>query len=57
MEEEHDKKLLSYELRENPKKSIHLVDLEFSFAINVVGSVILQDKESENKSSNNPIRR
>ncbi|KAI3449088.1 hypothetical protein Pfo_005753 [Paulownia fortunei] len=58
-EEEEDsgevKGLLSYELRENPKKSTLLVDPEFSFA---AGSVVLQDGESETESSrNNPVCR
>ncbi|CAL5331377.1 unnamed protein product [Camellia sinensis] len=60
-EEENDEKaLLSYGLRENPKKSIRLVDPEFSFAVDAAGSggsVILQDRESETESSKNPIRR
>ncbi|KAK4411246.1 Zinc finger protein ZAT9 [Sesamum angolense] len=38
------KALLSYELRENPRKSTILVDHEFS-------SVVLQDRESETESS------
>lgn len=45
-----------YELRENPKRSIRLVDPEFSFAVDA-GSVVLQDRESETESSKNPTRR
>ncbi|KAI3444732.1 hypothetical protein Pfo_001397 [Paulownia fortunei] len=47
-ESEEVKGLLSYELRENPKKSTLLVDHELSFA---AGSVVLQDRESETESS------
>ncbi|XP_044502083.1 zinc finger protein ZAT4-like [Mangifera indica] len=43
-------------LRENPKRSIRLVDSEFSFALDA-GSVVLQDRESETESSKNPTRR
>ncbi|KAL6965053.1 hypothetical protein U1Q18_036110 [Sarracenia purpurea var. burkii] len=53
---EEDKGLLSYGLRENPKKSIRLVDPEFTFAVDA-GSVVLQDRESETESSKNPVRR
>ncbi|CAL5398073.1 unnamed protein product [Camellia sinensis] len=53
-EENEEKGLLSYGLRENPKKSIRLVDPEFSFA---GSSVVLQDRESETESSKNPTRR
>lgn len=45
-----------YVLRENPKRSIRLVDPEFSFAVDA-GSVVLQDRESETESSKNPTRR
>ncbi|PSS11829.1 Zinc finger protein [Actinidia chinensis var. chinensis] len=45
---------LFYELRESPKKSIRLVDREFSFARS---EVLIQDTESETESSQNPIRR
>ncbi|BBG97364.1 C2H2-like zinc finger protein [Prunus dulcis] len=41
---------------ENPKRSIRLVDPEFSFAVDA-GSVVLQDRESETESSKNPTRR
>ncbi|PON61162.1 Zinc finger transcription factor [Parasponia andersonii] len=51
-----DEKGLYYGLRENPKRSIKLVDPEFSFAVDA-GSVILQDRESETESSKNPTRR
>ncbi|KAF3440036.1 hypothetical protein FNV43_RR18314 [Rhamnella rubrinervis] len=52
-----DEKLSAYyELRENPKRSIRLVDPEFSFAVDA-GSVVLQDRESETESSKNPTRR
>ncbi|KAK7395618.1 hypothetical protein VNO78_16182 [Psophocarpus tetragonolobus] len=45
-----------YGLRENPKRSLRLVDPEFSLAEG--SSVILQDRESENESSkNNPTRK
>ncbi|CAK7347851.1 unnamed protein product [Dovyalis caffra] len=46
-----------YGLRENPKRSIRLVDPEFSFAAVDAGSVVLQDRESETESSKNPTRR
>lgn len=55
-EEGDDEKGLYYGLRENPKRSIRLVDPEFSFAVDA-GSVILQDRESETESSKNPTRR
>ncbi|KAL5571870.1 hypothetical protein UlMin_021467 [Ulmus minor] len=55
-EEEEDEKGVCYELRENPKRSIRLVDPEFSFPIDA-GSVVLQDRESETESSKNPTRR
>ncbi|XWS35651.1 hypothetical protein CRYUN_Cryun20dG0015000 [Craigia yunnanensis] len=42
-----------YGLRENPKRSIRLVDPEFVD----VGSVVLEHTESETDSSKNPIRR
>ncbi|KAG6628611.1 zinc finger protein ZAT9-like [Carya illinoinensis] len=51
-----EEKGLCYELRENPKRSIRLVDPEFSFAVDA-GSVVLQDGESETESSKNPTRR
>ncbi|KAI4354785.1 hypothetical protein L6164_003624 [Bauhinia variegata] len=54
---EGDDKGLGYGLRENPKRSIRLVDPEFSFAVVDSGSVILQDGESETESSKNPTRR
>lgn len=59
--DEDDKGLFGYGLRENPKKSVRLVDPEFS-AFNVThdhqaGSVVLQDRESETESSRNPVRR
>lgn len=55
-EEEEEEDLLNYELRENPKRSIRLVDPEFSFPIDA-GSVVVQDSASETESSKNPIRR
>ncbi|KAM7512130.1 hypothetical protein LguiB_011005 [Lonicera macranthoides] len=55
-EEDDDKELLNYELRENPKRSIRLVDPEFSFPVDA-GSVVVQDSASETESSKNPIRR
>ncbi|XP_004306958.1 PREDICTED: zinc finger protein ZAT9 [Fragaria vesca subsp. vesca] len=55
-EEEEDEEGLYYGLRENPKRSIRLVDPEFSFAVES-GSVVLQDRESETESSKNPTRR
>lgn len=57
-EGEEDDKGLSYGLRENPKRSIRLVDPEFSFAAPENGSsILLQDRESETESSkNNPTR-
>ncbi|XP_020208807.1 zinc finger protein ZAT9 [Cajanus cajan] len=57
-QDDDDDKALCYGLRENPKRSIRLVDPEFSFAAADTGSVILQDRESETESSkNNPTRR
>ncbi|KAM2695647.1 hypothetical protein EV1_040123 [Malus domestica] len=56
--EEEDDDMI-YGLRENPKRSIKLVDPEdpeFSFAAHA-GSVVLQDRESETESSKNPTRR
>ncbi|KEH16508.1 putative transcription factor C2H2 family [Medicago truncatula] len=53
-----DEKGLNYGLRENPKRSIRLVDQEFSFPQVDTSSVILQDIESETESSkNNPTRK
>ncbi|KAK9143031.1 hypothetical protein Syun_012431 [Stephania yunnanensis] len=54
-EEEIKAAMLSYGLRENPKKSFRLVDPEFSFVD--AGSVVVQDRESETESSKNPSRR
>lgn len=54
--EEEEEKGVFYGLRENPKRSIRLVDPEFSFAVDA-GSVVLQDRESETESSKNPTRR
>ncbi|KAK8504074.1 hypothetical protein V6N12_005615 [Hibiscus sabdariffa] len=51
-EGEEEKEQL-YELRENPKRSIRLVDPEFVDA----DSVVLQARESETESSKNPTRR
>ncbi|XWS77257.1 hypothetical protein CRYUN_Cryun01aG0245800 [Craigia yunnanensis] len=51
--EEGEEKGQFYGLRENPKRSIRLVDPEFVDA----GSVVLQDRESETESSKNPTRR
>ncbi|XP_038875381.1 zinc finger protein ZAT1 [Benincasa hispida] len=51
-----EEKGASYGLRENPKRSIRVVDPEFSFAVDA-GSVVLQDRESETESSKNPNRR
>ena len=55
-DEEEEEKGVFYGLRENPKRSIRLVDPEFSFAVDA-GSVVLQDRESETESSKNPTRR
>ncbi|KAL5057515.1 hypothetical protein RYX36_029119 [Vicia faba] len=56
--DDDDEKGLSYGLRENPKRSIRLVDQEFSFPPVDTSSVILQDIESESESSkNNPTRK
>ncbi|KAK5819084.1 zinc finger protein ZAT9-like [Gossypium arboreum] len=52
-EEEGEEKGQFYGLRENPKRSVRLVDPEFIDA----GSVVLQDRESETESSKNPTRR
>ncbi|KAK7309055.1 hypothetical protein RJT34_05483 [Clitoria ternatea] len=51
---ESDEKSLIYALRENPKKSFKLADPEFSFPVHT-GSVV-QDRESETESKNNPTR-
>ncbi|KAG5565556.1 hypothetical protein RHGRI_001459 [Rhododendron griersonianum] len=53
-EENEERELLSYGLRENPKKSVKLASPEFSFAGSVV---VIQDRESETESSKNPTRR
>lgn len=52
-EEEGEEKGQFYGLRENPKRSVRLVDPEFVDA----GSVVLQDRESETESHKNPTRR
>ncbi|KAE8721136.1 hypothetical protein F3Y22_tig00016725pilonHSYRG00156 [Hibiscus syriacus] len=44
----------SYGVRENPKRSVRLVDPVF---VHAAGSVVLQDRESETESSKNPTRR
>lgn len=54
-EEEEEKALINYVLRENPKKSLKVVDPEFSF-VRETESVIVQDRESETESKNNPTR-
>ncbi|KAJ6320555.1 hypothetical protein OIU78_015862 [Salix suchowensis] len=56
-EEEEEEKGAFYGLRENPKRSIRLVDPEFCFAAADAGSVVLQDRESETESSKNPTGR
>lgn len=63
-EEDDEEKSLFYGLRENPKRSIRLVDPEFSFGVvdaaaaaAASASVVLQDRESETESSKNPTRR
>ncbi|KAG6747959.1 hypothetical protein POTOM_047850 [Populus tomentosa] len=56
-EDEEEEKGVFYGLRENPKRSIRLVDPEFCFAAADAGSVVLQDRESETESSKNPTRR
>ncbi|KAH7848578.1 hypothetical protein Vadar_004678 [Vaccinium darrowii] len=53
-ENEEERDLLAYGLRENPKKSVKLVNPEFSFAGSVV---VIQDRESETESSKNLTRR
>ncbi|XP_050236033.1 zinc finger protein ZAT9-like [Mercurialis annua] len=55
-EEEDDEKGVCYGLRENPKRSVRLVDREFAFPVDA-SSVVLQDRESETESSKNPTRR
>ncbi|KAL4024331.1 hypothetical protein IC575_012679 [Cucumis melo] len=55
-EGDEEEKGVSYGLRENPKRSIRVVDPEFSFAVDAA-SVVLQDRESETESSKNPTRR
>ncbi|KAK8483931.1 hypothetical protein V6N11_034693 [Hibiscus sabdariffa] len=52
-EEQGDKNAQFYGLRENPKRSVRMVDPEFVDA----ASVVLQDRESETESSKNPTRR
>lgn len=54
-EAEEEDKSLCYELRENPKRSIRLVDPEFSFAADAAS--VLQDRESETESSKNTTHR
>jgi hypothetical protein len=54
-EEEEEKTLINYVLRENPKKSLKVADPEFSF-VRETESVIVQDRESETESKNNPTR-
>ncbi|WVZ06768.1 hypothetical protein V8G54_020114, partial [Vigna mungo] len=57
-DDEDGDKGLCYGLRENPKRSIRLVDPEFSFAAADTGSAILHDRESESESSkSNPTRK
>lgn len=57
-EEEDEEKGQLYGLRENPKRSVKLVDPEFSFPIDAgSGSVVVQDRESETESSKNPTRK
>ncbi|KAJ8900254.1 hypothetical protein K2173_024894 [Erythroxylum novogranatense] len=55
-EEEEEEKGVYYGLRENPKRSVRLVDPEFSLAVDAE-SVVFQDKESETESPKNPTRR
>ncbi|XP_045789665.1 zinc finger protein ZAT9-like [Trifolium pratense] len=55
-EHEEEKTLINYVLRENPKKSLKIVDPEFSFLPDQTESVIVQDRESETESKNNPTR-
>ncbi|KAH1073431.1 hypothetical protein J1N35_025759 [Gossypium stocksii] len=52
-EDDDDKKEQIYGLRENPKRSVRMVDPEFIDA----GSVVVQDRESETESSKNLTRR
>ncbi|XAR54153.1 hypothetical protein NMG60_11029170 [Bertholletia excelsa] len=54
--EKEENGLLGYGLRENPKRSIRVVDPEFSFA-REAASVLVQDGESETESSKNPVLR
>ncbi|XP_077246946.1 C2H2-like zinc finger protein [Tasmannia lanceolata] len=53
-DQEEEGKAQYYGLRENPKKSIRLVDPEF-FSIDA--NSVVQDRESETESSKNPFRR
>ncbi|XP_058757688.1 zinc finger protein ZAT9-like [Vicia villosa] len=55
-EQEDEKTLVSYGLRENPKKSLKIADPGFSFKPDQTESVIVQDRESETESKNNPTR-
>ena len=54
-DEGEEKALINYVLRENPKKSLKVADPEFSF-VRETESVIVQDRESETESKNNPTR-
>ncbi|KAI9076499.1 hypothetical protein K1719_041485 [Acacia pycnantha] len=54
---ESDEKALSYGLRENPRKNFRFSDPEFSFAVDAGSVVVVQDRESETESKNNPTRR
>jgi hypothetical protein len=54
--EQEEKTLINYVLRENPKKSLKIADPEFSFIPDQTESVIVQDRESETESKNNPTR-
>jgi hypothetical protein len=54
--EQEEKTLINYVLRENPKKSLKIADPEFSFIPDQTESVIVQDRESETDSKNNPTR-
>ncbi|XP_074317405.1 zinc finger protein ZAT9-like [Silene latifolia] len=49
----NNNKLSSYELRDNPRKSVKALDPEFMDA----GSIVVQDRESETESTQNPTRR
>lgn len=55
-EQEQGKIWIGYGLRENPRKSLKTADPGFSLKHDQTESVIVQDRESETESKNNPTR-